>query len=115
MKRWKESDVGKRIIYRGQGLENNEVIIYDTNRDVPNTIRFVEYPLTLNHEVSVIQSPIALKSKIGMAGIIKSQEKKSKEYFEKAGDWCFVDRVSKDEMGVLEILAKSLKKPSDII
>mgnify|MGYP001605253796 CR=1 FL=1 len=119
MKHWKKSDIGKRIIYRdllfGGKLVDEEVIIYDVNPDVPNTIRFAEYPIIFKPGIDVIQSPISLESKIGLAYAVKSQEKEKKEYLEKVGDWFFVDRVSKDEMWVLDILAKAPKKPLDII
>ncbi len=110
MKNWKKSDIGKRI-----RLIDGEVIIYDVNPDVPNTIRFAEYPIIFKPEIGVIQSPIALESKIGLAYAVKSQEKKGEEYLEKTGDWSFIDRVSKDEMWVLDILARSPKKPLDVI
>lgn len=113
MKNWKKADIGKRIIYRRAKLEDNEVIIQDANPNVPNTISFAEYPIIFEPKIGVIQAPIGLKSKIGFAYAVKNQKKRSKEYLKEVGDWCLVDKVSKDEMGVLEIIAKSLKKPLD--
>jgi hypothetical protein len=116
MSKWRKSDIGKIIIYKRElGMErrlvNDKIIIYDVNNKVPNTIGFVDYPISLNSEIH----PPYLSSKIGLVGIAKNQKKESEEYLEKAGDWCFVDRVSKDEMRILENIAKSPKMPLDII
>lgn len=113
MKHWKKSDIGSVILYRKVGglKENDKIVIYNVNLETPNTVGFVEYPIALN---SKIYSPL-LNSKIGLVGIVKNQKKYDEKYLEKAGDWCFIDKVSKDERGVLEIIAKTPKRPSDII
>jgi hypothetical protein len=113
MKRWKKSDIGKIIVYKKQmslssKLEDEKIIIYSVNKKIPNTVGFVEYPISLS---SKIHTPY-ISSKIGLVGIVKSQRKESPEYLEKAGDWCFIDKVSKDEMGELEKIAKAPKIPS---
>jgi hypothetical protein len=109
MKRWRKSDIGKIIVYKSKSelgeLKNEKIVIYDVNSKVPNTVGFVEYPITLNSEVY----PRILTSKIGLVGIYKNQKKKSEEYLENEGDWCFIDKVSKDEMGELERIAKAPK------
>lgn len=122
MSKWRKSDIGKTIICKVElegelkgKLVDYKVIIYDVNPEVPNTIRFAEYPIILKHEIGVIESPIRLESKIGLIYAVKSHQKESREYLKKAGDWCFLDRVSKDEMEELERIAKAPKKPLDII
>jgi len=110
MKKWKKSDIGKRIIYKGEtdcsnNLINNEVVIYNVYENAPNLVGFVEYPISLNSEIL----PMGLSSKIGKVNIIKSQKKKDKNSLEKAGDWCFMEKVSKDEMRELERIAKYTK------
>jgi hypothetical protein len=105
MKNWKSSDIGKVIIYKEKTGVNNKVVIYNVNKKVPNTICFVEYPITLNSEIY----PPILTSKLGIVGIVKSQKKENDKYLENAGDWCFIDRVSNDEMRELERIANSPK------
>lgn len=113
MKHWKKSDIGKVIVYRTNEEKrlNEKIVIYSVDSRIPNTVGFVEYPITLNSEIY----PPFISSKIGLVGIIKNQQKESEEYLEKAGDWCFIDRVSKDEKWVLETIAKSPKTSLDII
>jgi len=101
MAHWKKSDIGKIIVYKSLSefcneLKDEKIVIYGVNDKVPNTIGFIEYP-------------ISLKSNIGKVGIIKDQEKKSERYLEKVGDWCFMGNVSKDEMEELERIAKAPK------
>jgi len=110
MSKWRKSDIGKIIVYRGKTSPDERVVIYDIDSRTPNTIGFVEYPISLNSKISF---PF-LSSKLGCVGIIKSQKKESEGYLEKAGDWCFVGKVSKDERKVLEIIAKTPKNLSDI-
>lgn len=110
MKKWRKSDIGKRILYRGEAdcssnLINNEVVIYNVYAKTPNLVGFVEYPISLNSEIF----PMGLSSKIGKIEIIKSQKKNDESSLEKAGDWCFLDKVSKDEMRELERIAKAIK------
>jgi hypothetical protein len=104
MKKWRKGDIGKRIIYEG-----GEVIIYDANSNVPNTIKFAEYPILFEHQNDK-EMPIKVNSEIGLAYVVKSQKKKSIEDVQKPGDWYFVQKVSKDERkGILAYLANSPK------
>jgi hypothetical protein len=44
-----------------------------------------------------------------MVGIIKNQQKEDESYLKNAGDWCFLHKVSKDEMRELERIASTPK------
>lgn len=98
---WKKSDIGKIIEYRGdEGIE--KVAIYNVYNQVPNEIDTIEYP-------------IELSSRIALLGMVKDQEKKSKEELKYTGDWHFVKRASVEELGVLEKIAKTPKDIVDVI
>jgi hypothetical protein len=103
MKSWTKSDIGKILVYRKEmGFEQDEAVaIYGINSDVPNTVRIVEYPISLN-------------SKIGLLGLVKSQEKGGRKYLEKPGDWFYVDEATKEEREVLDKIARTPKTLSNI-
>jgi hypothetical protein len=118
MRKWRKSDIGKRIVCRvksdlGNKLEDKKVIIYDVNSKVPDTVRFAESPLIYHERMGDIQAPIELKSKIGLVYVVKKQEKEGKEYMKDLGDWYFVDKVSNDQKRILKIIADSPKRLSD--
>lgn len=110
MSKWRSWDIGKVIVYKGESsinsLKNQEVAIYGVDK-VPNTVGIVECPIPLDNY------PISLTSKIMLTGIVKSNKKKSEEYLEKAGDWCFKRYASKKEKEVLKKVAKDLKRILD--
>ena len=118
MTSWDESDIGKIIYCReqseiGTNLVNKKVIIYEANPEVPNTIRFVEYPFIMSTKFEEgVGIPLGLKSRIGLTYAVKSNKKKSKRYLKRVGDWCLVARVSKNEMEKLERIAKASKNQS---
>ena len=95
---WNKSDIGKILVYRKEaGLEEDEAIaIYNICNNDSNTVRAIEYP-------------IKLTSKIFLLGLTKDQEKESREYLKKPGDWFYVDNATREERSVLEKIAKSPK------
>ena len=102
MKNWKKSDIGKVIVYRGELGRNEEVAIYGVDSKVPNTLGVIDCPIPL------YDSPIALKSKINITGIVKDNKQKGEEYLEKEGDWYFKRYASKEEKKVLKKVAKDI-------
>jgi hypothetical protein len=110
MKKWNKKDIGKIILYRGEKGLDEKVTIYDVDSRTPNRIGFVEYPIALDSDIH----PLYLSSRIGIVGLIKNQRKESKEYLEKAGDWCFIDKVSGDEMRELKRIARISRDISEI-
>jgi hypothetical protein len=101
MSTWTKENIGDIIVYKDQSdfgveLRNKKIAIYGVNPIVPNTVGFIEYP-------------ISLSSKIGKVGIVKAQQKESEEYLEKAGDWCFMGKVQSHVKGELERIALASK------
>jgi hypothetical protein len=108
-----KENIGDIILYKskselGGELKNERFAIYSADSIVPNTIGFIEYPIKYDSKIY----PPVLISKFGKMGVLKNQQKESEEYLQKAGDWCFAGKVSKDEMGELERIAKAVKIPS---
>jgi hypothetical protein len=102
MSKWKKSDIGKVIVFKRDNGLMDKVVIYNVDLKAPNTVGFMEYPISLDSEIH----PPYISSKIGILGLVKDQEKKKEEYIEKSGDWCFLERVLKDEMRELERIAR---------
>jgi hypothetical protein len=109
MKTWNKSDIGKILVYRKreelegeleEKLERyakDEVIaIYEINPRLLNTIGFIHYP-------------IKLTSKFGILGLIRGQEKESKEDIKEEGDWAYIGETSREEKEVLYKIAKYKK------
>lgn len=88
--------IGKIIVYRKEGefQEEEAVVIFNSNPLVPNTVRFVEYPIKNN-------------SRFGYLGLSKYQEKPGREYLNKPGDWFYVDNVTEHERKILENIIKT--------
>jgi hypothetical protein len=109
MKNRNKLDRGKILVCRGETGLNEKIIIYDVDPSVPNTVGFVEYPIIFDYRLP----PPFLASKFGQMGIVKNNQRKNEESLEKPGDWYLADEVSKDQMGILEELAKSPKRLLD--
>lgn len=102
MSGWNKLDIGKIIVYKskpeiGTRLTNETVAIYDIYSKFPDMIRGINYPIAFPSKVTSV------------IGLVKDQEKE--EYLKQPGDWCFLGRVSIDEMGELERIAKAPKVP----
>jgi hypothetical protein len=101
MSKWNKLDIGKVIVYKSKSeLRNEEVAIYDVDVIFPNIVKAIGYPIALPSRIT------------NVIGLIKDQEKEREEYLKEAGDWYFKGFVSKDEMGELERIAKTVKTPS---
>jgi len=99
MTNWDKSDIGKILVYRKEtGFKDEDEIIAILSVDsrVPNTVRFVKYP-------------IRRKPEVGYLGLLKSQEKENRKYLMKPGDWFYMDNVTEKEKLVLEEIVESSK------
>jgi len=102
MKNWRKRDVGKVIIPEN---DKKKIIIYDIPKETSDLVRYVEHPILLDLKLPFPH----LKSRIGILGIIKDQEKKDEGDLKEAGDWYFVEKVSKEDMKILKEVRNSPK------
>jgi len=95
MEPWIETDIGNILVYRkaGEDNSNEKVAIFEVYGNSLDSIGVIDYP-------------ISLKSKFALLGLLKCQEKKSKEHLKSAGDWYLAGIASQDEMNVLYKLKK---------
>jgi len=84
MSNWCKKDIERKVKFLDEFGKEGEVAIVNVYKEVPNTIRVVEYP-------------ISLKSKIFHLGLPKEQEKEDSYGLKEPGDWYSEGKVSKDE------------------
>ncbi len=98
MENWNNSDIGRIIRYRNK--INEEV------DSLEEYAIFKTYPKT--DFIGVIEYPISLSSKYKVSKILRKNEKLTENELNNSGEWHFKGKVSKDELSVLERIAKSI-------
>ncbi len=99
---WNKSDIGKVIEYRGINHITEKVVIFNYNKEIPTNVEVLGFPITLNSSLAIL-------------GLVKNQEKKSKEELKNAGDWYFIKKASSEEMNVLKKFAEAPKTIDDFM
>jgi len=87
-----KKDIERKVKFLDEFGNEREVAIVNISKEVSNTIRVIEYP-------------ISLQSRIFHLGLPKEQEKEDFYSLENPGDWYSEGKVSKDEREEIKRIA----------
>ena len=91
MKSWTKRDLGKILIYKDKFNKKNQALIINYFPDFPGLLRLIEYPISLDSKISYFRLP-------------KYQMKDNPDSLEAPRDWCYKERVSKQQLEEIERL-----------
>jgi len=96
MEIWNNSDVGNIIVYKNKGNFNAELM---------ETIAICKvFPNSTS--LGVVDYPIELSSRYHLISLYKEKKKCREKHLNHPGDWYLKGKVSEQEAGVLEKLAR---------
>lgn len=96
MEIWKDSDIGKIIVYRkpfNDPLYPKETFAICRTYPESDFLGVIDYPIELSSRYQIIQ-------------ILKNKEKLDESNLLQSGEWCPKGEVSKEELSVLEKISK---------